>query len=276
MKHLPHRACRALHASYVRSTRRCLLLAPLLLASLLTPPCVSAQTTAQATPAISTTPAPPAIAAIAITPAHQDPALIRQAAEQFLQAQTTGLPGQVRLTIGALDQRLKLAACAAPQAFSPPGSRLWGKTTVGVRCLTPSSWTIYLQATVSVMADYIASAAPLVQGQLIGPGQLIKMTGELTTLPSGIVTDMSQALGRTVTISLPAGAPLRLDVLRNQTVVQQGQVVRLTSIGPGFRVSAEARAMGNASEGQVVQVKTLAGQQISGIAKAGGAVEVVY
>ena len=56
----------------------------------------------------------------------------------------------------------------------------------------------------------------------------------------------------------------------------QGQLVRVVSNGAGVPVSAAARAIGNASEGQVVQVRTSAGAILSGIAKAGGLVEVVF
>jgi flagella basal body P-ring formation protein FlgA len=90
------------------------------------------------------------------------------------------------------------------------------------------------------------------------------------------VTDMAQAVGRSNTISLPSGAPLRLDALRSKPVVQQGQLVRVVSSGAGFKVSAEARAIGTAGEGQVVQVRTPAGAIISGVAQAGGLVEVVF
>jgi flagella basal body P-ring formation protein FlgA len=58
--------------------------------------------------------------------------------------------------------------------------------------------------------------------------------------------------------------------------VQQGQSVRVVSSGPGFRVSTEARALNNASEGQIAQARTASGQVVSGIAKAGGVVEVGY
>ena len=79
------------------------------------------------------------------------------------------------------------------------------------------------------------------------------------------------------TISLPSGAPLRLDTpASSKPVVQQGQMVRVVSSGAGFKVSAEARAIGNAGEGQVVQVRTPAGAILSGIARAGGMVEVVF
>ncbi|MBC7858374.1 MAG: flagellar basal body P-ring formation protein FlgA [Burkholderiaceae bacterium] len=207
---------------------------------------------------------------------HQDRAALRAAVEQFLRLQSAGLPGQVTVTVGAIDPRLNLAACAAPQLFLSPGARAWGNTTVGVRCTAPAAWSIYIQAKVAVLADYVASAVPLAQGQPIQASQLLTMKGDITALPPGIVTDMAQAVGRSLSVSLPSGMPLRLDGLRAERVVQQGQLVRVVSSGAGFRVSAEARAIGNASEGQVVQVRTLGGQQISGVARAGGLVEVAY
>lgn len=202
---------------------------------------------------------------------------LRASAQQFLQAETAGLPGQVTVSVGPLDARLQLAPCAeAPQAFLAAGSRAWGKTTVGLRCTAPASWTIYVQAQVSVQAEYIASAVPLAQGQTIEAGQLVTLRGDLTALPAGVATELAQVTGRSANVSLAAGTPLRLDTLRSKPVVQAGQLVRLVSSGAGFRVSAEARAMSAAAAGQLVQVRTASGQQISGIAQAGGQVDVTF
>lgn len=209
-------------------------------------------------------------------PARQDPETIRKVVEQFLRIQSTGLPGQVSISANALDERANLAACAAPEAFMPPGSRVWGRTTVGVRCSVPVAWTVYIPATVKVVGDYLTTAAPLAQGQVVMPQHLAKARGDLTQLPAGILTETSQALGRALAMSLPAGAPLRNDALRAQSAVLQGQTVRLTSAGAGFRISAEAKALNNAAEGQVVQARTPSGQVVSGVAKNGGIVEVTY
>lgn len=207
---------------------------------------------------------------------RQQHAALRQAVEQFLHAQAAGLPGNASISVGAIDSRLNLPACATPEAFFPPGSRAWGNTTVGVRCAAPTTWTIYVSATVRVHGAYVAAAAPLAQGQAIAPNNLVTMKGDLTSLPAGVITDPSQAIGRTLSISLPAGVPLRQDSLRAQQAIQQGQTVRVTSSGPGFSVSAEARALNNASEGQVAQARTASGQVVSGVARMGGIIEVVY
>ena len=214
--------------------------------------------------------------ALAQPPARQDLESLRQMAQQYLVTQSAGLPGKVTVTVGALDQRMNLAACPDPQPFQQPGARAWGKTTVGVRCLAPTAWTVYIQSQVSVQAEYVAAATPLVQGQTIDASQLVMVKGDLAALPNGVLTDIAQVVGRTSSMSVQSGAPIRADLLRSKPVVQQGQAVRVVSGGAGFRVTAEARAIGNASEGQVVQVRTPAGAIISGVAKAGGLVEVVF
>ncbi|HEY8606458.1 MAG TPA: flagellar basal body P-ring formation chaperone FlgA [Noviherbaspirillum sp.] len=209
-------------------------------------------------------------------PPRQEPSVLRQGAEQFLRVQAAGLPGEVQITVGQIDARTSLPACASPEYFLPNGARAWGKTTVGVRCTVPSPWTIYVSAVVQVQGDYVVTALPVAQGQALGPNDVARVRGDLSALPAGIVTDPSQAVGRTVTMSLQAGTPLRNDVLRSIQAVQQGQTVRIVTAGPGFKVSAEARALNNAAEGQVAQARTASGQVVSGVARAGGVVEVTY
>jgi flagella basal body P-ring formation protein FlgA len=207
---------------------------------------------------------------------RQNLELLRKQAEQFLHIQTAGMPGQVKLAVGPIDPRTSLPACAAPEAFLPNGSRPWGRTTVGMRCNVPSPWTIYISATVRVMGSYLATATPLTQGRVLEAADVVALKGDLTALPNGIITDTSQAISKSLTISLRAGTPLRDDVLRSQQAVQQGQIVRLETKGSGFRVSAEARAINNAAAGQIAQARTASGQVVSGVAKAGGIVEVTY
>ena len=206
----------------------------------------------------------------------QDIGALRQKAEAFLATQSQGYPGQVEINVGAIDNRLQLAPCATPEVFLPTGSRAWGKTSVGIRCTAPAAWTVYVQANVSVIGQYLISAAPLAQGHVVTPEDLVAASGDLTRLPPGVFTDAAQAVGRTVGMSLMAGAVLRQDMLKAPLAIQRGQTVLLTSVGKGFSISAEGRAMASAGEGQVVQVKVASGELVSGVARAGGQVEVVF
>jgi flagella basal body P-ring formation protein FlgA len=206
---------------------------------------------------------------------RQNLAALPHIVEQYLKTQAAGLPGDVKVSVSPLDPRINLAPCPAPEAFQQPGARAWGKTTVGVRCTAPA-WTIYVQAQVSVMTDYVAASVPLAQGQPIEPGQLVLLKGDIASMPNGILTDIAQAVGRSPLVSLPSGAPLRSDTLKSRPVVQQGQAVRLVGIGANFSVASEAKAIGTAADGQVVQVRTASGTVVSGTARTGGVVEVSF
>lgn len=217
---------------------------------------------------------------VAQTQANSSPfqnlAQLRTQVEEFLLTQTVGYPGKVSAAAVAVDNRLKLASCEKLQMFLPNGSRAWGKTSVGVKCTAPQAWTIYVQANVEVMAEYLIAAVPLAQGQIISEQDLAKAQGDLARLPPGVFTDAAQAVGRSVYVPLSAGTVLRQEMLRIMPVVQQGQKVVLNSIGKGFMVTAEGTALANATEGQRVRVKVGNGQVVSGLARQGGLIDVIY
>jgi flagella basal body P-ring formation protein FlgA len=203
----------------------------------------------------------------------QDGDAVRAAALTFLTQQAAGLPGKPDITVTPVFPR-GLAACATLEPFLPAGSRLWGRTTVGVRCSGDRPWTLYLQARVSVMATYYLAARAVAPGEVLSAADLIPRDGDLTTMPQAIVTDPSQAVGAVTLSRLAAGLPLRTDMLRGAGAVVIGQTVRVVTGGAGFSISAEGSAMNNAAPGQQVRVKTAGGQIISGVVKDGSTVEI--
>lgn len=196
------------------------------------------------------------------------------AIEQLLQQQTVGLPGRVSFSVGAIDRNLNLTVCAAPEAFMAPGARVWGNTSVGVRCMGASPWTIYVPVSVRVMAGVVVAAHPLTQGRAIVAADLTLQEADLGLLPGAVMTDAGQAIGRVVTVGVAAGQPLRQDLLRAPLVIQQGQSVTLRAQGAGFKVSAAGKALTNAVEGQIAQVRTLTGITVNGVARPGFIVDV--
>ena len=208
--------------------------------------------------------------------ARQDPAPVKRAIEEFLRVQIKGLPGQASYVVGAIDPNNQLAPCPGFEVTMPPGARPWGRTQVMVRCQAEESWSLFVPVRIKVSSDYLVTSRPLAQGQLIQEGDLARRSGDLGDMPAGIVTDPAQAIGRTLTAPLPAGRPLRGDMLRQPVVVQQNQSVKVVARGAGFAVANEGRALTNAVEGQVVQVRLANGQVVSGVARAGGTVEIKY
>jgi flagellar basal body P-ring formation protein FlgA len=208
--------------------------------------------------------------------ATQDPAPVRKAVQEYLRVQTKGLPGKVSFTFQGLDPSNKLKPCGAFDVSLPPGARVWGRTNLTVRCLAENGWSIFVPVHIHVVASYVITAHPLGRGQTIASSDLASRRGDLSDLPAGVITDERQAVGRTMTISIAAGRPLRADMIREPFVVQQNQAVKVVSRGPGFQVSNEGRALNPGADGAVVQVRLASGQIVSGIARRGGIVEIGY
>jgi flagella basal body P-ring formation protein FlgA len=208
--------------------------------------------------------------------ARQEAAPVRAAIDTFLQRETRGLPGLVGFSIGAVDAENNLTPCPALGVSLPRGGRLWGRTNVVVRCQADPGWTLFVPVQVSVTGEYLVSSRALGLGQTVAEGDLEKRRGDLTELPDGVLADPKQAIGRTLAVSLAAGRPLRADALRLPLAVQQGQGVKVVSLGAGFQVSSEGRALNNAAVGQVAQVRLRNGQVVSGIARGEGVVEITY
>lgn len=200
---------------------------------------------------------------------------IADVAERLVRQQTQGLPGKVQLSIGKIDVS-RLPACSAHEAFLPPGTRLSGRTHVGVRCQGPNIWSVLVPVQISITGNYVTTARPLAAGQTITANDLIVSTGDLATLPAGVLSDLQSAVGKTLRNSLGTGQPLRSDQLLAPLVIRQGQSVRVVSQGGGFSVAAEGRALNNAAEGQVAQVRMTSGQTVSGIARSDGSVEISF
>ncbi|KAK48442.1 flagellar basal body P-ring biosynthesis protein FlgA [Caballeronia jiangsuensis] len=203
----------------------------------------------------------------------QDGESIRVAALGFLQQQAAGLPGKVEITVTPVFPR-GLAACSALDPFMPTGARLWGRMTVGVRCVGERPWTLYVQARVSINATFYTAARAIAPGEVLSNADLVARDGDITAMPQAIVTDPAQAVGAVALSRVPAGLPLRTDMLRAASSVAIGQSVHVVASGSGFSISAEGTAMNNAAPGQQVRVKTAGGQIITGILKDSQTVEI--
>ena len=230
--------------------------------------------TAAVPPAAAQTQAQAAAQPAAPVPAgQQDGESIRRAALAYLQQQSAGLPGKVDISVATVFPR-GLAACTTLEPFLPTGARVWGRTTVGVRCSGERPWTLYLQAKVSIHATYFLASRSIAPGELLSAADLIARDGDLTLLPQAVITDPAQAVGSVSLMRVSAGLPLRRDMLKSADSVTIGQSVKVVAQGANFAISAEGSAMNNASPGQPVRVKTANGQIIQGIVKDGGTVVI--
>ena len=204
---------------------------------------------------------------------QEDGERIRATALAFLQQQAAGLPGKVSITVPPVFPR-GLAACAALEPFMPPGARMWGRTTVGVRCVGAKPWTLYVVGRVAVDITYYVAARQIDAGQTLSAADFMPREGDLASLPQTIITDPTQANGAVALARITAGLPLRTDMLRSTSSVVIGQTVRVIAVGSNFTISSEGSVLNNAAPGQMVRVRTANGQIISGVVKDAATVQV--
>ena len=192
--------------------------------------------------------------------------------EQFLKAQTAGLPGQARIRV--MLPGSALPACEALEAFLPNGASAWGRVSVGLRCPGERPWTRFVQAHVALEGRYLVAARAIEAGQPLGAGDVAARTGDLTALPKSVLFDPAELKGMVVANRVAAGAPLRREQLRGTVVIQQGQTVQVVAAGAGFTVRTEARALNRAEIGATVQAKTRDGRLVSGVADEEGQIRL--
>ena len=204
--------------------------------------------------------------------AAQDHTQIINVVAAFVQQQTAALPGKVSYKINEIDQRITLPECARLEAFLPTGSQLIGKTAIGVRCNEANGWSIFVPVQIKVSINLLVSARQLPLGHTLQKGEIASQIME--TSQTGGLTDPERAIGKVLRYGIAAGQVLREYMLRLPYSVTQGQVVQLAVQGSGFSVRSEGVALNNASEGQTVQIRLHSGRVISGIAGAGGVVEI--
>jgi len=194
----------------------------------------------------------------------QDLGAVTKAAQDYIAAAAQqATPGEVEVTLGRLDERLQLPACAAAlQLFLPPGARTMGDTTVGVRCDAPKPWTLYVPVRVNMYAQVLIATRPLQRGAVLQADDLKLERRELGGLYGGYLNHAEQAVGMVMRRSLMPGAVVEPSAVEARTLVQRGQSVVLVSRGAGIEVRAAGEALASGPLGALVQVRNLSSKRI--------------
>lgn len=178
-----------------------------------------------------------------------------------------------RVDVEAADPSRPARPCDGPlAAFLPAGVRLWGRSSIGVRCDVAGGWSTVVGVWVRVYAPVAVTRRALGAGDTVAAADVMDQERDLTRLP-GTAVDATQAVGRVVRSPLPAGSVLLRTALREAFAVTSGQMVQLRAGGEDFTVSVEARALGNAGLGESVPVRTPSGRVVRGVVTAPGVVE---
>ncbi len=191
-----------------------------------------------------------------------------------------GAGARVEVELGRIDPRLRLAACSNIEPFVPAGARLWGRGHVGLRCADTGAnaarWQVFLPVNVRVFGAALIATRPIAAGQAFGTDDLATAEVEWSREPQGVLIDVAQLDGRVTSRPIGIGQPIPLGSLRAPQVVAAGDQVKIVGHGTGFSVTAQAVALTAAQDGQSVRVRLDSGRVLTGVARAGRAVEVSF
>lgn len=194
-----------------------------------------------------------------------DTAGLEQQVRQFALGAAAAPGLRLEVQVGALDSRLRLAPCDRVEPYLPAGTRLWGRTRIGLRCTQGTTpWNVYLPLTVKVFGPGLVAVTALPAGTALTAAHL--QPGEVDLADGAAPLRVAEAaLGRTLARPLGAGQALHPADLRARQWFAAGDTVQITAVGPGFRVSGEGQALGPGLEGQPARVRTEGGRVVVGV-----------
>ena len=176
-------------------------------------------------------------------------------------------PGQARVDVelGRLDPRLRLAPCAQIQPYLPPGTRMWGRTRLGLRCLSGvTKWNVTLPLTIKVYGPAFVAASDLPAGTVLSQDHLRLAEVDIAGEAGAIYTQADGWLGRALVRPVAAGEALRSADLKLRHWVEPGDRVQVLATGDGYAVAGEGQALGVGLEGQNVRVRFDNGRMVTG------------
>jgi flagella basal body P-ring formation protein FlgA len=208
---------------------------------------------------------------------HQNHGDIKKAAELFLRQHLSQADvNKFEIHVHSMDRRLTLNQCDTPlEAFLPPGAKLHGKTTVGVRCNGPKPWKIFVPVKLAVYKSVVAVSRTIVKGEVLGPGDLTPVTKEISLAGQSFFRQPEQAVGFIAKRSIPEGKILTAHMVYAPRLVHRGQEVILLAETPQLEVRMKGKALSDGAKGDVIQVRNVRTKRVvEGVVTEAGVVRV--
>lgn len=170
---------------------------------------------------------------------------------------------EISVTPGRLDSRLHLRPCEAGlEAFAAPGTRIAGNSTVGVRCLGPVTWTLYVPVHVEVRGEVVVLAHAQPRGTVLAASQLRLESHDVGGLSAGYLIDLDEARDMVLRRALQAGAVLTPQMVEPPRLVRRGQRVQLLAENESVAVRVEGEALADGARGDHIRVRNLSSQRV--------------
>jgi len=201
-----------------------------------------------------------AMTAFAATQSLDD---IQSTAETFVRSHLPSSTAKQFVTASRLDPRLRLAACDQPlEAFAQNTTTLGERVTVGVRCASANTWTLYVPVAVEVEIPVLVLRRALARRARVA---IIDVEPETRRMPGSAATflqDVTSLQGHRLKRSLPAGTALTVDMLVPDVVVRRGQQVTLIAASGAVEIRAQGHALTEGGVDDRIRVQNMSSLKV--------------
>jgi len=188
---------------------------------------------------------------------------VQTAAETFVRSHLPASQAKQFVNAAKLDPRLRVAQCDEPlQAFEQSVTTLGDRFTVGVRCASANSWTLYVPVSVEVEIPVLVLRRALARRARVA---IIDVEPETRRMPGSaavFIQDAASLQGHRLKRSLPAGTALTVDMLVPDLVVRRGQQVTLIAASGPVEIRAQGHALTEGGVDDRVRVQNVSSLKV--------------
>ena len=188
----------------------------------------------------------------------QSHASIINAVKNYITLKHSDNPGIIQINVSSLDHRIKLKQCDRElEAFSPPGSSVSGKSTIGVRCKSPNPWTIYVSAYIESHAPVVVAARNLNKGNIVHWNDVKTTRLDTNTLLRGYFSKIDNIIGKKLKRNLLTDEVITPSRIQMENLVKRGQEVTILSGSGSINIQMKGKALKSGNPGDLIPIQNL-------------------
>ena len=185
------------------------------------------------------------------------------------------MPLRMEVQVGKLDPRLNLAPCLRVEPYLPSGSKLWGRTRIGMRCVEGAKpWNVFMPVTIRAFGPAWVLVNNVSMGEVLTHEHAMQSEVDWAESPHSIIALPDDWVGQTAARNLTAGMALRQTMVKAPEIFKPGAGVKVVVQGSGFAVTSSGKALESGSAGQNVRVRMENGRTVIGTVNQQGEVVV--
>ena len=144
------------------------------------------------------------------------------------------MPLRMEVQVGKLDPRLNLAPCLRVEPYLPSGSKLWGRTRIGMRCVEGTKpWNVFMPVTIRAFGPAWVLVNNVSMGEVLTHEHAMQSEVDWAESPHSIIALPDDWVGQTAARNLTAGMALRQTMVKAPEIFKPGAGVKVLVQGSG-------------------------------------------